>query len=193
MQMLNPKRILLVDDNAAIHEDFRKVLVAKESDEVIDALKADLFGEVSAKQCNVNGFILDSAYQGEAALELVKQSLQDNSPYAMAFVDIRMPPGLDGITTIQKIWELDPDMQIVICTVHTDYSWEEILKKFNYSNNFLILKKPFEVVEIRQMVAALTQKWFLHKEVQYQNEHLQNLMAEFEALKALKKQGEKIE
>lgn len=190
MQMLNPKRILLIDDNAAIHEDFRKVLVTKGCDEVMDALKADLFGEVSAKQCNVNGFTLDSAYQGEAALELVKQSLQDNCPYAMAFVDIHMPPGLDGITTIQKIWELDPDMQIVICTAHTDYSWEEILKKFNYSNNILILKKPFEVVEIRQMAAALTQKWFLHKEVQYQNEHLQNLIAEYEALK---KQGEKIE
>ncbi len=193
MQMLNPKRILLVDDNAAIHEDFRKVLVAKGCDKAIDALKADLFGELSAKQCNIDGFALDSAYQGEAAIELVKQSLQDNCPYAMAFVDIRMPPGLDGITTIQKIWELDPDMQIVICTVHTDFSWEEILKKFNYSNNFLILKKPFEVVEIRQMAAALTQKWFLHKEVQYQNEHLQNLMAEHEALKATKKRGEKIE
>ena len=57
---------------------------------------------------------------------MVKKALEEGRPYAMAFVDIRMPPGWDGVETTLKIWEIDSEIQIVICTAYSDYSWEEM-------------------------------------------------------------------
>ena len=74
-------------------------------------------------------FHVDSACQGQEGLALVQQSIQSNQPYAVAFVDIRMPPGWDGVETTQKLWEVDPTLQVVICTAYSDYSWDELISK----------------------------------------------------------------
>ena len=100
-------------------------------------------------------FQLDSAYQGQAALEMVEQALADNRPYALAFVDVRMPPGWDGVETIARIWKADPELQIVVCTAYADYSWEEMRARVGQPDNLLVLKKPFDNIEVRQMAHAL--------------------------------------
>jgi DNA-binding LytR/AlgR family response regulator len=79
----------------------------------------------------------------------------------MAFVDMRMPPGWDGIETTLRIWELDPRVQIVICTAYSDRSWEDILGRLGRSDRLLILKKPFDNIEVLQLASALTEKWRL--------------------------------
>ena len=81
--------------------------------------------------------MLDSAYQGQEGLALVQQSIQDHQPYAVAFVDIRMPPGWDGVETTQKLWEVDPNLQVVICTAYSDYSWDELISKVGNSDRLL--------------------------------------------------------
>lgn len=181
MLPLNTKRLLIVDDNEDIHKDFRKVLDAEKEFNEIDKIKLDIFGNAdqnpSHNKKNENYFI-DSAFQGEEALGLVKKAILEKEPYALAFVDIRMPPGWDGITTIQKLWEVDPELQIVICSAHSDYSWEEISDRLSGSDNFLILKKPFDIIEIRQLAAALTKKWELNKQVQFQIDNLRDLVNE---------------
>ena len=157
------RRILVIDDTRSIHEDFRKILLATKapaSSDVTD-LESALFGE-SAKTDTV-GYELDSAYQGEEGLELVKRAVNAGRKYALAFVDMRMPPGWDGVQTIEAIWKVDPDIQIVICTAYSDYSWEEILKKFGSGDRLLILKKPFDTAEVCQLACALTEKWHLAK------------------------------
>jgi signal transduction histidine kinase len=153
------RRILIVDDNPAIHEDFRKVLVASMS--TVDALaplEAALFGEVKAPVA-VTTFEMDSAFQGQEALKLVTTALEKNRPYAMAFLDVRMPPGWDGIETAGRIWERDPHLQIVLCTAYSDYSWSDIRTKLGHTERFVILKKPFDNVEVLQLADALTEKW----------------------------------
>jgi signal transduction histidine kinase len=104
---------------------------------------------------------IDSAYQGEEGLERVRQSLQSGRPYAIAIVDVRMPPGWDGIETTQKLWEVDSDLQVVICSAYSDYSWDEIIARLGNSDRLLFLKKPFDTVEILQLANALTEKWRL--------------------------------
>ena len=121
---------------------------------------------------------IDSAYQGQEALECVRKALCDKQPYALAFVDVRMPPGWDGIETIKRIWEVDADIQIVICTAYSDYTWEEISNNLKHTDSFLILKKPFDPMEIRQLSASLSKKWLLQKQVRYQMENLQALVNE---------------
>ena len=90
---------------------------------------------------------------------MVRKAVEAGRPYATAFVDVRMPPGWDGIETVARMWEVQPDLQIVICTAYSDYSWEDMMRRFGRSDNLLILKKPFDNVEVLQLAHALTKKW----------------------------------
>ena len=169
-------RILVIDDNHAIHEDFRKILCPPNAEATALAeAEAKLFGEpASARQSTA--FEIDSAYQGEEGLKRLQQALQDGRPYAMAIVDVRMPPGWDGIETTQKLWEADSDLQVVICSAYSDYSWDEIIGKLGNSDRLLFLKKPFDTVEILQLANALTEKWRLIRQVRSQMDHLESIV-----------------
>ncbi|HAA42160.1 MAG TPA: GGDEF domain-containing response regulator, partial [Pseudomonas sp.] len=153
------RRILIVDDVTSIHLDFRKILCADaDAEPSLDTLEQTLFGTPTVPR---QAFILDSAYQGQEALELVNRALATNAPYAMAFIDMRMPPGWDGLQTIEQLWNVDPNLQIALCTAYSDYSFEAIEARLKYNDQLLILKKPFDHLEIRQMASALTWKWQL--------------------------------
>ena len=159
--MKTNRRILIVDDNESIHSDFHNILCPDEVDQTtVNAMEAVLFEE-TAQAGPATGFELDSAFQGKEGLEMVKKALEEGRPYAMAFVDVRMPPGWDGIETIARIWEVDPDLQIVVCTAYSDYSWEEIRAKVGQPDSLLVLKKPFDNIEVQQLAHALTKKWLL--------------------------------
>jgi len=156
------RRLLVIDDNRAIHDDFRKILCpATANAAALDATEAALFGTTQAVQ--QIQFEVASAYQGQEGALLVKKALEEGLPYAMAFVDVRMPPGWDGVETTQKILEIDPDIQIVICTAYSDYSWGEMFEKLGHRDGLLILKKPFDTVEAFQLAHTLTEKWWLHQ------------------------------
>ena len=111
------RRILVIDDNPSIHEDFRKILSPTDAKRVagLDADEAALFGE-TVNRSRSWGFQIDSAFQGEEGLEKVRAAAAADAPYAVAFVDVRMPPGWDGIETISRIWKEFPDLQMVVCT-----------------------------------------------------------------------------
>jgi signal transduction histidine kinase len=156
------QRILVVDDNPAIHEDFRKILDADLAPR-LDALANILFGDAPPVPRG-QSFVLDSATQGEEALGMVQKAVAERRPYALAFVDIRMPPGWDGLETLARVWEVDPRIEAVLCSAYADYSWEQILSRVGDSDQLLILKKPFDVPEVRQLVHALTAKWQLARE-----------------------------
>ena len=107
-------------------------------------------------------FEIDSAYQGQEGMDLIEKSLRQEWPYATAFVDVRMPPGWDGVETTRRIWEKYPDLQVVLCTAYSDCSWEEMVRKLGYSERMVILKKPFDGIEVLQMTIAMTKKWQLN-------------------------------
>lgn len=158
------KRILVIDDNHAIHDDFRKILCADDATANLNEEEAALFGEESPA-AGANNYQIDSAYQGEEGLALVRQAAQEERPYAMAFVDVRMPPGWDGIETIARIWQEYPDLEVVICTAYSDYSWDEMIEKLGRTDHLLILKKPFDNIEVRQLAHSLTERWNLAHQV----------------------------
>ena len=161
-------RIIVIDDNPEIHTDFKKILTSPSPIVELDVLRKKLLGETAATKGNekicLPTFQLDSAMQGKQGVEKIAKAIKQKKPYALAFVDIRMPPGWDGIETIKNIWALDKDMQIVICTAYSDYSWEETLAELGPHDNLLILKKPFDQIAIRQLAFSLTQKWQLMQE-----------------------------
>ena len=152
------RRILVIDDTASIHLDFRSVLSRDDEASEVDAAERELFG-LGGPSVERVSFEIDSAYQGREGLEKVAASLAADRPYALAFVDMRMPPGWDGVETIREIWKIDPRLQIVICTAHSDYTWADVLGKLGAEDRLLVLKKPFDSIEVSQLASALTTKW----------------------------------
>ncbi len=166
------RRILVIDDNDAIHADFRKTLIGAETGSKIASAKAALFGE-SAPAVSKMKFEIDSALQGREGLSKLEAAVREGRPYLVAFVDMRMPPGWDGVQTIQRLWEADPDLQVVICTAYSDYSWEEISTNLGLTDRLLILKKPFDPVEVTQLATALSEKWVLRRAAKLKMEEME--------------------
>lgn len=173
-------RILIVDDNRAIHEDFIKILDVEEDNDTFDSLAQELFADYDSNPAISERptYQLDHAYQGEEALELVRSAENDEKPYGLVFMDVRMPPGWDGIETIKRIWREFPDIEFVICTAYSDYSWEEILSKVGTTDQLMFLRKPFDVISVKQMALALTKKWSLGAENRAYVQNLEERVAE---------------
>ena len=169
------RRILVIDDNRAIHHDFRKILSPQADHKAVDEVEATLFGQGPSTGA-VEAFEVESAYQGQEGLAALRQALEAKRPFALAFVDVRMPPGWDGIQTARPLWEADADLQIVISTAYSDYSWDEMARGLGASDRLVILKKPFDVLEVLQLANALTEKWRLAKESNVRMEDLERLV-----------------
>ena len=170
-------RVLVVDDNRAIHEDFLKILGgnAGGSSELLAAERL-LLGEAAASAPPRPTFRIDTALQGEEGVARVRQALKEDQPYAMAFIDMRMPPGWDGLETIQRLWGIDPHVQVVICSAHSDYDWTEVIARLDHSDKLLVIKKPFEPIEVLQCANALTRKWENERTLRRQVEQLEHVV-----------------
>lgn len=172
------RRILVIDDNPDIHADFRKILAApSRRDSAMDAAEAHLFGRTDPVRPEA-AFVLDDAPSGQDGLRMAIQARAESRPYALAFVDMRMPPGWDGLETITRLWTADPELQMVICTAYSDYSWQDIFTRVGASDRLLILKKPFDVVEVLQIAHTMTEKWSLACEVGRQVDRLEHAVQE---------------
>jgi diguanylate cyclase (GGDEF)-like protein/PAS domain S-box-containing protein len=171
------RRILLADDMPAIHEDFRKILLPAAAVVDLDDMEAALFGATAQANAAVR-FELDSALQGQEALAKVHEALLAERPYALAFVDMRMPPGWDGVETIEQLWAADPRLQIVICTAYADQSWVEVFGRLDARDRLLVLKKPFDPIEVCQLASALTVKWQMTEDAAFKMNQLEQAVEE---------------
>jgi two-component system, NtrC family, sensor kinase len=169
-------RVLVVDDNLAIHADFRKILSSEDRvTDALDALDEVLFARTTPRlDLRLD---VDTALQGAEALELVIAARAQDRPYALAFIDIRMPPGWNGVDTAARILQRDPHLQLVLCTAHSDYRWEDIVTTLGGTDRVLILKKPFSVLEVQQLAYSLLMKWRLVREAERQRGELEARVA----------------
>jgi diguanylate cyclase (GGDEF)-like protein len=171
------RRILIIDDNEAIHKDYHKILAAPlESAELLEA-ESVLFGRRHDDTHRVV-YELASAFQGREGVEKIRQAVEDKRPYALAFVDMRMPPGMDGVETIENIWKVDPEVQVIICTAYSDYSSEDLIKKLGHTDRLLFLRKPFDNAEVCLLANGLTSKWNLARQARLRMNELEELAAE---------------
>ena len=162
-----------MDDNEAIHSDLKKILLPQRIDSQLAEDETVLFGKTVVRDIQ---FEIDSAFQGQEGLRRLQDALAADRPYALAFIDIRMPPGWDGIETISHLWQADPRLQIVICTAYSDYSWTDIERNLGISDNLVILKKPFDPIEVTQLAHALTSKWLSTRHARLRLEELDALV-----------------
>ena len=150
VDLIKTHRILAIEDNLNIHHDFMKILMP------------DYFD--NGEQHNQVKFDLKCAAQGQEGCQLIEQANDIREPYSVVFVDISMPSGWDGLETIKQIVKIDKNIQIVLCTAYSDYTWTELVTAVVGSEHLLILKKPFDHLEVWQMACCLSEKWFLNKQ-----------------------------
>ena len=178
MASLDVFKILIVDDNPSIHEDFRKILLSGSCNSELDDLEQGLFGEKSTPTLVAPSYEICSALQGEEAVFKLRESVEQSAPFSMAFVDMRMPPGIDGIETIERMWDEYDQLQVVICTAYSDYSWQETISRLGLTDRLLILKKPFDTIEVCQLALALSVKAKLSNVARLKAEELRQMVAE---------------
>ena len=169
-------RILIIDDNPRIHHDFELVLLEEPENSELAADEERLYGLKKSDKVTRLAYVLDHANSGLEGIEKVKQGNAAGKPYQLAFVDIRMP-GLDGVETVAQIWQFDPRIQIVICTAFADYSQEDLVRKLGQTDKLLVLKKPFDSIEVTQMARTLTEKWHLARQAALKLEQMELLVA----------------
>jgi signal transduction histidine kinase len=161
------RRILVADDLPSIHEDYRKILAPTTPSRPPFAQFAGFAPPPVHDGTEQPAFYeLECVLQGEAALAAAAAARAAGRPFALAFIDVRMPPGMDGVETARRLREADPELQVVLCTAYSDYSLGDIARRFPESDGLLILKKPFDPVEVQQLARSLTRKWILAAEHQ---------------------------
>ena len=170
------RRILTIDDNQNVIADYRKVLLQRPVAPGLAALEAGLFDGPAQPLATAVRYEIDAASQGQEGLGMVEAAIQEGRNYSCAFIDVRMPPGWDGIETAKKIWEIAPDLPIVLCTAYSDHSWEEISEQLSRADQLLFLKKPFDTIELRQIAAAQTAHWYLTQIANRQTEQLEEMV-----------------
>ncbi|NJN70317.1 MAG: diguanylate cyclase, partial [Nitrospira sp.] len=154
------RRVLVVDDNLSIHNDFRRIFQPESEPKDLAEARVALFGEFPSIDPH-EPFEVDCVDQGRTALALVEAANKVGRPYAVAFVDMRMPPGWDGLETVEHLWKVDSTLQVVICSAYSDQPWEEIRDRIGRTDKLLILQKPFNSIEVLQQATALCRKWDL--------------------------------
>lgn len=174
------RRVIVIDDNPDIHGDFTAIFEPNDIDySEVNELEESIFrdGDNSNNPpVRREKYELDHAFQGKEGVEKIQQAVLANKPYELAFVDMRMPPGWDGLETIEHIWQVDQCVQVIICSAYSDYTWEEIIHRLGHKGSLLVLKKPFDSTEISQLACALTEKYVLSKQLYSGTKNLAELI-----------------
>ncbi len=191
MSIIN-RRILVIDDDREIWEAYRLVLEPqkKQSGSVREEMDALLGGSSEKGQDREEDFLMSYAAQGKEGFAQVEKSLATNNPFALAFIDIRMPPGWSGVKTASCIRQYDPNIEIVIVTAYSDRSCDEIIRKVGSPDKLLFIRKPFDPEELKQLAVSLTEKWSIARREEAQRKDLQEKIA---TLKTMQEQQQALQ
>lgn len=196
-------RVLIIDDDEGIRETYQEIFTPEQKLDVVSKKGMTLFGEPeigsgqaekSEPAVSIKSYELSQAENGIKGIEKVAAAKKNNTPFAVAFIDMKMP-GLDGAQTSKKIWEIDPCIKIVIVTAYSEHSPEDIIRVTGRDNIFY-LRKPFNHEEILQFARALTNEWNLERKLARASEQLKdmnkNLKEKVEKQAAMIVQSEKM-
>ncbi len=175
-------KILVVDDQVDVLEDYLRILAPTHDDKRIevDLIEEEIFGNSKRRATIVDraeeNLDVTTATQGEDAIEIVRNAIEMGEVFSVVFLDVRMPPGMDGIMAASQIRRIDPDVEIVIVTAYSDYSRPEIrnmISDVKPDKSLYYLQKPFNSDEILEMARALLRKWNLTQEVKWKTRDIE--------------------
>lgn len=155
------RRLLVVDDTESVHTVFQRIFPAEPSSgRALDQLSRELFGgtQPAAGARSEPMYAVDFTTQGLEAVELAKTRMDEGKPYCVAFVDMVMPPGINGVETTKMLWSIDPHVQVVLCTAYSEFRWDEVTAYLDNTTSLHLLRKPFSPSEVRRMADVLATK-----------------------------------
>jgi diguanylate cyclase len=153
------RRVLVIDDVPATHDTLQRILGPERGAEatLLDAERAP--GSARAPEGARRCFELDTALQDQAGVQRVQRALDAGHPYALAFVKMRDAPATGGLDTVQRLWAIDPNLQVVLSSAQSGYDWAEVVTRLDHPDKLMVLRQPFDPTEVRQCASALTRKW----------------------------------
>ncbi len=169
-------RILVVDDEQSILNLYQSILAPEACDLDRELIESGIMTSVGVSTLQEQyledhaSIQCDLAIQGNEAIEMVHNADAASLPYAVAFIDIRMPPGIDGVSTATRIREIDPNIQLFIVTAYSDYSIEEIESQIPYQVVFL--RKPFYAEDLLLFTQKALQAWDRRQELEQLKQRL---------------------
>ena len=172
-------RVLIVDDQEEIHNDFAEMLASGSTKRATDELAAAFVAQ--SEKPVLPQFELSHATSGEEACAMIKAAQESNRPFALAYVDVRMPPGADGIETVRQIRQFERDLEIVIMTAYSDKTLTDIVNDMELLHKLLYIRKPFSREEIQQITLSLTGKWNIEQELAKHQRELEDSNRQFDA------------
>jgi diguanylate cyclase (GGDEF)-like protein len=174
-------RVLVVDDDVLLIEEYLRCLgedyEPDSATTTLTDLEKVLFGDETDEK-GAARFHVDSCNQGDAAVEAVEKAVSKGEHYAVVFIDVRMPPGIDGIEAARRIRKLDPDVNIVVVTASVSAQIDNLDAEVPPADKIFFFKKPFHSAECRQLAAALCGKWHADMALRQANEELEQRVAE---------------
>lgn len=174
-------RILVVDDDAMLIKEYLRCLgedyEPDSATTTLSDLEKVLFGE-DTDESGAAHFKVETRNQGEFAVAAVREAVRAHEPYAIVFLDIRMPPGIDGIEAAKQIRAIDPDVNIVIVTGSMSAEVDNLDVEVPPADKIFFFKKPFHAAECRQLAAALCGKWHADMALRRANEDLERRVEE---------------
>lgn len=184
-------RILIADDEPQLHAAYRDCFAGSAAaDDDLAALGSALFGDSDASSSGaISGdtfanYRFDYVSQGEAAVEHVRAGLAAGDPYAALFLDMRMPPGIDGLETARRVRELDKSINIIVVTGYSDHNPLAIAKVAGPLDKLYYLSKPFRIPDVQQLAQSLASKWRLEIDLRSVNQRLETANVELQASEA---------
>lgn len=171
-----PVRILVIDADPAIQAEFQKILAFDEVERDADPANAELFRDLPSAADPLR-FEVETTTHGEDGWQKVRAANAAARPFAVAFVDVRTAPDWDGVETTARLWRECPELQVVLCSTTSDYSWRAMVRKLGVSDRLLIVRKPFDQVEVLQLAHALGRKWLLARQLRGELESLETRIA----------------
>ena len=183
-------RVLIVDDEDGIHSDFKDMLNPNHRRALTDQFAETLLDENSENNTSfLPNFELLHATSGEEACDIICATKASNRPIAVAYIDIRMPPGIDGVEAIRRIRQIEKDIELVIMTAYTDKPLPEIVRDMELLHKLLYIRKPFAPEEVQQITLSLVEKWNVEQTLAKKQQQLitnhQNLAISHQRLKTV--------
>ncbi len=164
-------RILVIDEDSASHAEFRRILAFTDTERETDPAEVELFRDLPSAADPLH-FEVAAAAHGEEGCQKARAASASDRAFAVAFIDVRPGSAWDGVETTAQLWRDNPDLQVVLCSPSSDHSWRAIVRKLGVSDRLLILRKPFDQVEVLQLAHALARKWLLTRDLRGQLESL---------------------
>ena len=161
----DPIRVLVLDEHEPIHDDFRKVLEVSDTWHILQSHTAKLFGEDSQESsehsAESDSYAIDSALEIEAASKLVTESIEQHRPFSLAFVDLGIAPQWVGTSNIDALMAIDPQLHVIAVSSNAYHPFQAVREQLGRCNQVIMLRKPFEPAEVRQLAQVMVDKWRL--------------------------------